>query len=109
MLQLSAILREAGLSSSDYERCSAIPVLLFDRKDRIEICDSIHFVEPLFVKNEESFERFKNFFENLERQQTLPKSINVRIDEFHVCIFYKSPKAICFSRQTPINSFDFME
>lgn len=109
MLQLSSILREAGLSSNDYERCSTIPVILYDRKDRIDSCDDIQFIEPLFKRNEKSFERFKNFFENLEKQQLLPKSINVKIDEFHVCVFYKSPKVVCFSRQASIESFDFME
>lgn len=109
MMKLAVILREAGVSSEDYKKCSEIPVVLYDRKDRIDSKEDIQFVEALFTHNEKSFTDFQNFLRNLENQPVLPESLNVRIDESHVIVFYKTPNVRFFSRKKSLEPLDYMD
>ena len=99
-MNLSVVLREVGLTPEDYDSAK-IPIILFDGKNRISEEDDIRFNEKLFVRNSYSFKAFYLLLKNLEKMPIKPESINVRIDEGSVILFYQSPYAQAFSRKAP--------
>lgn len=105
-MKFGEILREAGIEAKNFPKCAEISVTLYDRKDRV-IDREIHFVEKLFVQNEESFAKFKHFLEILEKEDI--SEMNVRIDEFNVILFYKSSDILFFSRMKKVDPLDYMD
>ena len=93
----SEIIRESGSNPSEFKKCSDIPVVLYDGKDRINSEKTIHFVEPLFSKNPNSLRKFNHYLSKIEMEPV--ESINVQIDIDSVILFYKTPQATVFSRR----------
>jgi len=91
-MNLSVVLRESGLTPEDYD-CAKIPITLYNRKDRILKENDIRFTERLFSQNDKSFKDFYLSIKALEKLSKKTLSINVRIDEYNVILFYKSPNA----------------
>lgn len=108
-MKFAVVLREAGFSQKDFKKCAEIPITLYDRKDRIDSKEDIRFVEKLFAHNNKSFMDFYDFLKKLESQTEQPESINVRIDEFSVIVFYKTPNIRFFSRQKSMEPLDYMD
>ena len=97
-MRFATILREAGFSSKEFKNCAEIPIVLYDRKDRI-ISDDVHFVDKLFRDNQASYEKFYAFLITLEKGPSV-SSMDVKIDETSVILFYKSPNFRIFSRMS---------
>ncbi len=108
-MKFAVILREAGFSQKDFKRCAEIPIILYDEKDRIISTEDICFVESIFAHNSNSFMDFYDFLKKLENQAEQPESINVKIDEFSLGVFYKTPYIRFFSRKKPKSPMDFMD
>ena len=51
-MKFAVILREAGYSTEEFKECSKIDVVLYDRKERINTAEDLHFVEKLFANCE---------------------------------------------------------
>lgn len=106
-MRFATILREAGFSTDEFKKCAEIPIILYDRKDRTITDENIHFIEKLFKDNPDALEKFHTFLTELEN--TPPTStINIRIDESAVFVFYKTQNCRIFLRHSK-NSMDFME
>lgn len=106
-MRFATILREAGVSTDEFKNCAEIPVILYDRKDRTITDENIHFIERLFKNNPDAHKKFHTFLTELEN--TPPTStINVRIDESAVFVFYRTQNCRIFLRQSK-NPMDFME
>lgn len=109
-MKFAVILREAGFVSKEFPKCSEIPIILYDRKDRIIEEDDIHFVETLFKENNNSFMNFYDFLKSLEKSNEPIDSINVMIDEYNVIVFYKSSKLKFFPRtKKSLDPIDYMD
>ena len=106
-MKFATILREAGISTSNFEKSSQIPITLFDGKDRENPNEDIHFAEPLFQNNPSAFKNFQTFLALLENRSTIEK-MNVKIDENAVIVFYKNPSCRIFLRKA-LNPMDYMD
>lgn len=95
-MKFAEIIREAGFYTDCFPKASNISVTLYDRKDRV-ITEAIHFAKPLFAENKTSMRNFIAFLQDLEEKDT-PQEMNVKIDEYLICVFYKSPNAKVFLR-----------
>ena len=103
-MKFAVILREAGLNPVKFPKSSEISVTLYDEDDLIDDRDDITFTKNLFVNNIASYEGFFQFVERLEKQDI--ESMNIKIDQFFVVVFYKTPNAACFPRETPASCFN---
>ena len=108
-MKFATILRESGFSVKDFKKSSEISIILYDRKDRIDNVEDIKFVHTLFSNNTKSFIDFYEFVKELENNPEPPACINVKIDEYSVVVFYKTPQAKVFLRKEGINPMDFMD
>ena len=102
-MKLTTIIREAGFNPCVFPKCSQIPITVYDRKDRETMEEDLHFSKKLFADNANSATSFFNFITSLETNPV--ESINVKIDEFSVIVFYKTPQAIIFQRNS-LNPMD---
>ena len=107
-MKFAVILREAGFLPSHFGELAEKTITLFDRKDRI-VKEEPHFAEPLFKKNAAAFMDFYDFTNGLDVKSI--DSINVKIDEAWVILFYKTPQVKSFSRseRKPLQPLDYME
>lgn len=96
-MKFAEIIREAGLNPSEFKKCSDIPAVLYDGKDRVESKETVHYIEPLFEKNPGSLWNFKSTLISLENENI--ESINVKVDIDSVVLFYKTGRATVFSRR----------
>ena len=106
-MRFATILREAGFSPEEFINCAKIPIVLYDRKDRIIPDENVHYAEKLFHNNPSAYRDFHAFLVKLEKVPT-SSFINVRIDEHSVVVFYKTPLCRIFSRHVH-DSLDFMD
>ena len=104
-MKFSTIIRESGFSPYAFPKCSSIPITVYDRKDRICTQEDLHFSKKLFADNEKSEKNFLNFINSLETKSV--ESLNVKIDEFSVIVFHKTPEVIVFQRN-PKDPMDYM-
>ena len=113
-MKLATVLREAGVCTRVFPGCSEIDIVLYDGKDRI-VEDDVHYVESLFAKNIEVFDEFFDFIDELDSEAIL--TMNVKIDEEYVILFYKTSRAKCFRRKPvenpvgvpPMDPIDYMD
>lgn len=96
-MKFATILRESGFSVECFEKCAEISINLYDGKDRVDTNEDAHFAETLFANNNSSFIDLLDYLKDLEKNP--PESMNVKIDEFSVIFFYKTPLAKVFSRK----------
>lgn len=89
-MKFATVIREAGFSTEEFENCSKLPIILYDRKDRVTSEKDIHFSEKLFQKNPIAYEQFHAFLTKLEKTLIFG-NVNIKIDEASVIIFYKMP------------------
>ena len=104
-MTMDKIIEEAGFESCKFPRCSNITVTLFDENN--DKCEDIHFNRNLFSENSKSERSFFNFLCFLESEPV--PSMNIKIDEDYVIVFYQSPKAYSFRRSAPLDPHDYME
>ncbi len=104
-MTFATIIREAGIDLKDFKKCSQIPIVLYDRKDRIISDENLIFSEKLFANNEHSYKRFNFFLKKLEEAPV--QSLDILISKNFVVLNYKSPNAKLFPRYTPICPIDF--
>ena len=97
-MKFAQIISLTGLDPQPFPKCSEIEVSVYDGKDRIHSGEMIFFVEYLFKKNETSLARFHNYLSNLEKENI--SSMNVKIDENSVVLFYKTARAQLFLRNS---------
>lgn len=95
-MKFTEIIREAGFDPEAFPNASNISVTLYDRKDRIDTDETIHYVEPLFAHNPKSQKKFYYSLCGLEQSDI--QTMNIKIDEFTVWLFYKTPAAKFFLR-----------
>ena len=109
-MKFAVILREAGFNTNIFEKCSQIPIVLYDGKNRIDMVEDVRFVKALFVNNSGSFIDFYEFLKELENKtEEITEPINVKIDANSVVVFYKTPHAKVFSRNQALNPIDYMD
>ena len=106
-MKFAEVIREAGLNPCNFENSSNIDISLYDGKDRVSSEEDIHYAEPLFKNNEGALKNFNGFLTGLEKETI--ESMNIKIDINSVILFYKTPRAIVFLRNPPMNPIDFME
>ena len=94
-------MQEAGVCARIFPICGDIDVILFDDDDNVSKESDVHFVEKLFANNEKSFEEFFDFVGRLD---TDPEclSMNIKITSEHVVLFYKTPNARVFRRDSSL-------
>ena len=97
-MKFATILRESGFSKNEFKKVSEISMILYDEKDRIVDADDIRFVDKLFKNNTKSFMKFYDFLKELKNNPNPPISINVKIDENSVVVFYKTANPKIFLR-----------
>lgn len=95
-MKFAEIIRESGLNPEEFPTSSNISVTLYDRKDRISTEETIRFAEPLFRNNPVSRKNFYHFLVGLEESDI--QTMNIKIDEYAVWVFYKSPNTKFFLR-----------
>lgn len=111
-MKFATILRETGLNPQEFPKISEIPTIYYDGKNRINSVDDVRFIHNLFVNNNNSLMEFKKFTENLENAESAPSSINIKIDEHFVVVFYKTPQVKLFPRKdgiSPMTPLDYMD
>lgn len=104
-MKFAVILREAGYNTEEFKECSKTEVVLYDRKQRINTAEDLHFAEKLFANSEHSYKRFYAFLKHLEKAPV--QSMDVMISENFVILFYKSANIKLFPRTTPLCPIDF--
>ena len=104
-MKFDKIIKEAGFESCKFPRCSNIDVTLFDEND--DKCEDIHFTRHLFSENPKSKINFFNFLCFLENEPVT--SMNIKMDEDFLIVFYQSPKAYPFRKSAPLDPIDYME
>ena len=102
MNNFGTIIKEAGSRRILFPHSSKIDIVLYDSKDR-KIQEEVHFSKPLFADNIYSASKFYNFLNFLEESEPV-SSMNIKIDEDYLIIFYNTPQAIFFKR-TPARRF----
>ena len=106
-MKFATIIQKAGLNKDVFPKCSQIPVIVYDRKDRVYLAINLNFVMPLFEENRNSFIEFSHFLEKLEKDP--PSTLDVKIDEASVVLFYKKPQEKVFSRIKSLDPIDYMD
>lgn len=104
-MKFAVILREAGYNTEEFKECAKIDVVLYDRKQRIDTAEDLHFAEKLFANSEHSYKRFYAFLQTMEKEPV--QSMNMMISENFVVLFHKSPNVKLFPRTTPLCPIDF--
>ena len=108
-MKFATVLTAAGILTEKFQRVSEIPIVLYDGKDRIDPSDTVQYNRSLFAGNNNSFLDFLDFLKELEETSTLPETINIKIDENSVIVFYKTTKTRRFSRKPKsMEPIDFM-
>ncbi len=109
-MKFDEIIRVVGVNPSIFPKINQIDLVLYDRKDRIEIGDNIKFAEELFKNNYKEGLRFINYLISMERSSKSISSISVLIDDHCVVLFYKTPNAKFFRRiPRSMSSLDYMD
>jgi len=106
-MKFAEIIINSGIDLCKFKKVGNIDITLYDAKDRISCEENVHYVEPLFKHNEGSLKNFENFLTGLERETV--DSMNVKVDISSVVLFYKTPRAIVFSRRISMHPLDYME
>ena len=97
-MTLDTIIKEAGLRPCKFPRSSLIQVHLYNDED--QELDTAHYARELFADNTKSAVEFFNFLCYLEEKTPSP-SMNIKIDEHYVTVFYKTSQAYSFKRTAP--------
>lgn len=84
--------------ASKYPNVCRMEVCLYDTKDRADNGPDAVFAEDLFADNAQERKRFIDFLDELEKD--CPEFMRVKISEWLVSMFYKSPRVQLFSRKT---------
>lgn len=111
-MKFATVLREAGFSTEEFKNCSELPIVLYDRKDRVISDEDVHYVENLFHRHPVSYECFSAFLNILEKT-TVIGSVKVKIDEISVVVYYKTASG-SYTRSFPrkkssMDPMDFMD
>lgn len=106
-MKFAEIIREAGLKTEKFPKCSNIEICFYDGKNRIITEKEVHYVETLFKNNEPSFKNFQLFLNSLENEDI--HAMNVKVDINSVVLFYKTPRAIVFMRNNSMDPLDYMD
>ena len=104
-MKFAAIIKETGIDLKEFKNCSQIPIVLYDRKNRIISDENLHYAEKLFANSSHSLKRFYHLLNTLEKEPV--QSLDIMISENFVVLFHKSPNAKLFPRTTPICPIDF--
>lgn len=99
-MKFATIMREAGLITEFWPKCSKIKVNLYDDKEHLVEVDDVKFVQPLFSENNNSRDEFVELIDYLDANFDTYESIDIQISANHVIVFYNSPHATIF-RRTP--------
>ena len=107
-MKFATILREAGIYPELFPKCGEINTVLYDSDDQIHEGDDVKFVESLFYRNPDSFNKFVDFVAELDTNPD-NSAINVQITETHVIVFYKTPCVKVFRRTQPLDPIDYSD
>ena len=99
-MKFAEIIRNSVNDVSQFPNCSNINIRLYAGKDRVITEDTIAYSKPIFEENKISLKSFETFLLDLETKEVT--SMDIRIDEGSVILFYKDPHAIIFLRKSPI-------
>ena len=107
-MKFAGILRSAGILEGAFKKCENIDIVLFDGKKPISSHGNIHYANELFENNPTSKLKFIGALIDLEINPP-QESINVKIDEFNVILFYQTAKPKIFSRTPKTDPLDCMD
>ena len=106
-MKFATILREAGICERHFPISSEIEIRLFDGDDEFETQEDVHYNEPLFVNNNDSYNKFFDLADKLDFDPVM--SMDIKIDKNYVIVFYGTPEQIAFRRANSMQPLDYME
>ena len=104
-MKFGKIIEEAGFNTYQFQTAASIPITLYDRND--DVLEKVHYASELFSENTLSEVKFFNFISYLEKKPVT--SMEVKIDEDYVIVFYNTNQAIHFKRTHSMEPLDYME
>ena len=104
-MKFERIIEEAGFNSYQFQTAASIPVTLYDGNE--VVLEKVHYAKELFSENTLAEINFFNFISYLEKKPVT--SMEVKIDEYSVIVFYKTKQAISFKRTHSMEPLDYME
>lgn len=106
-MKFATILREAGICERHFPISSEIEIRLFDGDDELEMQEDVHYNEPLFVNSMDSYNKFFDLVDKLDSDSVI--SMDIKIDENYVIVFFGTPQQIAFRRAATMQPLDYMD
>ena len=88
----STLVNAVREDTSKYPNVCRMNLCLYDGKDRQDLGEDAVYVEDLFANNANERIQFIKALDGLEKET--PSSLNVKITEAHVILFYKDEHSI---------------